>query len=66
VVKLSRALQVSTDDILGENPAPTPLKGGRRFAWRLQRIQELPAAQKKAVLKLLDGALGIAGPVAQP
>lgn len=66
VVKLARKLKVSTDDILGENKrAVTPLNGDRRFLRRLQRIHELPPSQKKAVLKLLDGALGISKPVAQ-
>ena len=69
IVKLARALQVSTDEVLGEQKrtlAPLNVRNGdRRFLLRLRRIQELPPAQRKALLKLLDGALGISGKASQ-
>lgn len=65
-VRLARALKVSIDDVLGETKRElSPLSGDRRMLRRLQRLQELPPAQKKAVLKLIDGALGIGGGGAQ-
>jgi transcriptional regulator with XRE-family HTH domain len=65
VVKLARALKVPTDEILGEAKHATAQlhlrNGDRRFLRRIQRIRELPPAQRKALLKLLDGALGLGG-----
>ena len=62
VVKLARALKVSTDEILGEGQPTRPVgNGSRRFIRRLQKIQELPPTQQKALLKLIDGALGFGG-----
>lgn len=60
VVKLARALKISTDEILGESKhGVVALNGDRKLVRRLQRIQQLGPAQKRAVLKLLDSALGI-------
>jgi transcriptional regulator with XRE-family HTH domain len=59
VTKLSKQLGVSTDAILNGDrkaQAPRSLKSARLLR-RLQRIEELPAAQQKAVLKILDGLL---------
>jgi len=59
VVKLSRALGVAADEILNNGkraPAVGSLKSGRMLR-RLQRIEELPAAQQQAILKILDGLL---------
>jgi transcriptional regulator with XRE-family HTH domain len=63
VVKLARALKVPTDEILGEGQHAKPFGNGgsRRFIRRLQKIQDLPPTQQKALLKLIDGALGIGG-----
>ncbi len=62
VVKLARALRVSTDEILGEGqPARPAGNGDRRFVRRLQKIRELPPTQQKALLKLIDAALDIGG-----
>lgn len=60
VVKIARVLQVSTDDILGDGKhAVSPLNGDRSLLRRFQRVQQLPPAQRKSVLKLLDHALGM-------
>jgi transcriptional regulator with XRE-family HTH domain len=59
VVKLSRALRVATDDLLGEKrrvKEPTQIMNPRLLR-RLHRIDELPAAERRAVLKILDGLL---------
>jgi transcriptional regulator with XRE-family HTH domain len=67
VVKLARALKISTDEILGETKrGVVALNGDRKLVRRLQRIQQLEPAQKKAVLKLLDSALGISQAGARP
>jgi len=59
VVRFARALEISSDELLGEVRPVTPIQADRRMVLRLQRLQRLPAAQRKAVLKLLDGALGL-------
>lgn len=60
VVKIARALRLSTDEILGDRKHPAlPLNGDRRLLLRFQRVQQLPPAQKKSILKLLDSALGM-------
>jgi transcriptional regulator with XRE-family HTH domain len=56
VVKLSKALRVSADELLVGNHRsldPQSLRSGR-LIHRLQRIEELPADQQKAVIKILD------------
>ena len=63
IVKITRTLKVPTDEILGEQKrtlAPLNARNGdRRLLLRLRRIQDLPPPQRKALLKLLDGALGL-------
>lgn len=60
VIKLSRALKVSTDEILGESKgSAATVEGDRRLLRRVRRIQELPPAQREALLDMLDGALRI-------
>ena len=59
VVKLAKALQVSTDEIL------MPANGDRqrralasvKLLRRLQRIESLPESKQRAVLKVLDALL---------
>lgn len=62
VVKLARALKVTTDQILGErlNGAGLPPLNDRSLIRRLQRIQQLPQQQRKTLIKMLDGALSMA------
>jgi len=58
LVDLARALTVSTDELLGVTPVRerTPPKTAR-FLKRLRRIEELPPADQRAVLKLVDAML---------
>jgi transcriptional regulator with XRE-family HTH domain len=55
LVDLARALKVSTDELFGLAPltAKTSPKTARLLK-RLQRIEELPPADQRAVLKLVD------------
>jgi len=58
VTAFARALDTTTDDLLGLKPrvdaAPTK---DRRFLRRLQRIEKLPKADKQALLKTIDAFL---------
>lgn len=58
VTRLSKKLSVSTDTILGGGALPQvkTLSGGKLYRY-LQRIEELPAADQKAVLQILDSLL---------
>ena len=59
VLKLATALQVSTDEILNDAKAPKApgsLRSGRLLRC-LQQIEELPATDQRAVLRLLEGVL---------
>jgi transcriptional regulator with XRE-family HTH domain len=58
LVDLARALKVTTDELLGLTPlsAKTSPKPARLLT-RLQRIEELPPADQRAVLKLVDAML---------
>lgn len=52
---ISRALHVTTDALLGLKPiADTLAPKTARLLKRLQRIEELPPADQRAVLKLVD------------
>jgi transcriptional regulator with XRE-family HTH domain len=55
--KLSRALHLSTDAILGEVELPKPPLEDRRLLRRLQKAQGLSRRQKLALLKVVDGFL---------
>lgn len=55
---LARALKVSTDALLGLTPVSTKTSPKTaRLLKRLQRIEELPPADQRAVLKLVDAML---------
>ena len=58
LVALARALQVSADELLGLKPVTqkTSPKTARLLK-RLRRIEELPPADQRAVLKLVDAML---------
>lgn len=62
VVKLARALRVTTDEIL--SPTKGAAKSGRdvmedrRFLRRLQKVGELPERDQQALLRTLDAFLG--------
>lgn len=55
---LAKALRVSTDQLLGLKPAKdtTSLRAAR-LVKGLQRIAQLPASERRVVLKLVDGLL---------
>ena len=58
LVDLARALGVSTDELLGVKPVREQLSPKTaRLIKRLRRIEELPAADQRAVLKLVDAML---------
>lgn len=60
VVRLVRVLEVSADEILGPREHDSGIGGDRRLMRRLRRIQELPPTRRDALLKMIDGALGMA------
>ena len=54
----ARALKVSADELLGLKPTSEKLSPKTaRLLKRLQRIEELPPADQRAVLKLVDAML---------
>lgn len=58
LVELARALKVSTDTLLGVTPiADKTSPKVARLLNRLRRISELPPADQRAVLKLVDAML---------
>ncbi len=58
LVELARALQVSADELLGLAPLrDTPSPKVARLLKRIERLAELPAAEQRAVLKVVDGFL---------
>lgn len=58
LVDFARALKVSTDALLGVTPVREQLSPRTaRLLKRLQRIEELPPADQRAVLKLVDAML---------
>ncbi len=59
LAKLSKALRVSPDQILGGRPQPEtkkPLKS-LKLLRRLQRLERLPETKQRAVLRVLDALL---------
>lgn len=62
LVDLARALLVTTDELLGMEPLKekiTPKQA--RLRKRLQRVEELPAADQRAVLKFVDALVDSRG-----
>jgi transcriptional regulator with XRE-family HTH domain len=57
LVRLATVLKVSADEILGLKPAESPSPHSARLMRRLQRIEELPATDRRAVLSILDALL---------
>ena len=55
LVELAQALGVSTDELLGVEPLKDKVSAKKaRIRKRLQRVEELPAADQRAVLKFVD------------
>lgn len=58
LVELAKALRVSTDELLGVRPVRETLAPKTaRLLKRLRRVEELPPADQRAVLKLVDAML---------
>lgn len=58
LVALARVLHCSTDELLGVKPIGETMRPKTaRLLKRLRRIEELPAADQRAVLKLVDAML---------
>jgi len=57
LVKLARVLKTSPNTILGEGNHDVPRPKSARLLRRLHRIEQLPAEQQDALLKLIDGAI---------
>ena len=58
IIRLAIVLEVTTDQLLGyENKNIKEINPSLRIMKRLQKIEQLPIAQQKAVLKTLDMAL---------
>ena len=58
LVDLARVLGVSTDELLGVTPLrDTPRPKVARLLKRLERLADLPPAEQRAVLKVVDGFL---------
>lgn len=58
LVDLARALRVTADELLGLKPLrATPSPKVARLLKRLERLAELPPAEQRAVLKVVDGFL---------
>jgi transcriptional regulator with XRE-family HTH domain len=59
---LARALGVSTDELLGLKPVKERMSARTaRLIKRLQKVEELPAADQRALLKMLDALLETRG-----
>lgn len=59
---LARALGVTTDQLLGVAPPPERVRPKTaRLLKRLHRIERLPPADQRAVLKVLDALLETRG-----
>jgi len=59
LVKLANALHVTPNEILlnGKGASPALSIRRSRILRRLERLEELPLAEQKAILKILDGLL---------
>jgi transcriptional regulator with XRE-family HTH domain len=57
ILALARTLKVSTDDLLGLRKSELARPPSPRLLQRLQRIEKLPADERRAVLKILDSLL---------
>jgi len=59
VILLSKALNVSADELLGLNPASNHAQGqaSLKITRRMKKIEELPAVEQKFILKAIDSHL---------
>lgn len=62
LVDLAQALQVTADELLGIEPVKEKVSAKRaRLRKRLQRVEKLPAADQRAVLKFVDALVDSRG-----
>ena len=57
IVALAKVLGTSADEILGLKKAKAQRPKNSRLLGRLQRIEELPSGERRAVLKILDSLI---------
>lgn len=58
LVRLAEILDVPLDELLGRTSTPAAPVTGRGRLWRhLREIQQLPVADRKAILRVIDGML---------
>jgi transcriptional regulator with XRE-family HTH domain len=57
IVALTRTLRVSADELLGLEKADARRPKNARLLRRLQHIEDIPASERRAVLKILDSLL---------
>jgi len=59
---LAKALGVSLGELLGESPAATKKRGpAPKLQQQVERLAQLPKAQQRVVMQMLDGVLAQAG-----
>ena len=62
LVDLARVLEVTADELLGIEPLKEKIPAKQaRIRKRLQRVEELPAADQRAVLKFVDALVDSRG-----
>jgi hypothetical protein len=55
LVELAKALEISTDELLGVEPLTETINAKQaRLRKRLRRVEELPTADQRTILKLVD------------
>ena len=54
IILLSKALNISTDELLGFTPAATSGKPSLKLTRRMKKIENLPPSQQKVLLKTID------------
>ncbi|MBB6478471.1 helix-turn-helix domain-containing protein [Spirochaeta isovalerica] len=61
IIRLSQALEVSSDTILGISPVEDASPVSLKISQRMRKIESLPPFDQKALLKTIDNALKGAG-----
>jgi transcriptional regulator with XRE-family HTH domain len=57
IVRLAEVLEVSTDELLGRSVSPAPVAAATkhmRLLHQFKQLEQLPAQERKAVLKMID------------
>ena len=60
-IRFSKALDISTDELLGIKQAPANGKLSLKLVRRLQKVQKLPGPKQKALLQTIDVFLQASG-----